>query len=237
MEAAPFWPEGKREEALTREQTLTIGTVATPTSPLRILIVDDHPIALEGIAALLNTSSEFQLAGTLRSGEEAISKFASLCPDVTIMDLRLGDMDGIEAIRRIREDHPTARFVVMTTFDGDENVYRALEAGASAYLLKDSLRHELFSAIRDAHAGKRHVTANVAAQLAANLPRVDLTMREREVLKLMASGMRNKEIAGQLVITEHTVKVHVQNILGKLNVNDRTEAVVTAFKRGFLHLR
>lgn len=215
----------------------TIDIVSAVNNPLRILVVDDHPIALEGLAALLNASPDFQLVAALRSGEEAVTQFAQHKPDVTIMDLRLGGMDGIETIRKIREKHPMARFVVMTTFDGDENVYRALEAGASAYLLKDSLRHELFTAIRDTHQGRRHITAAVAAQLAESLPRVDLTARERDVLKWMASGMRNKEIAGELDITEHTVKVHVQNILGKLNVNDRTEAVVIAFKRGFLHLK
>lgn len=206
-------------------------------SVLRILIVDDHQIALEGLTALLSASPDFEVAGALSSGEEAVEQFASLRPDVTIMDLRLRGIDGIETIRRIRAKHPAARFVIMTTFDGDENVYRALEAGASAYLLKDSLRQELFSAIRDVHAGRRHVTASVAAQMAQNFPRVDLTPREYDVLRLMASGMRNKEIAGDLEIAEHTVKVHVQNILGKLGVNDRTDAVVQAFKRGFLYLK
>jgi DNA-binding NarL/FixJ family response regulator len=204
--------------------------------PLRIMIVDDHLIALEGLAALLKASPEFELVAALRSGQEALDEFDKYRPDVTIMDLRLGDMSGIEVIRKIRERLPQSRFVVMTTFDGDENVYRAFEAGASGYLLKDSLRHELFASIRNAHQGKRHVAAAVASQLAENLPRVDLTVREREVLQLMASGMRNKEIAAALEIAEHTVKVHVQNILGKLNVNDRTEAVVIAFRRGFLHI-
>lgn len=204
---------------------------------LRILIVDDHQIALEGLTALLNASAEFEVAAALSSGEEAVEKYGSIRPDVTIMDLRLRGIDGIETIRRIRAVHSNAKFVIMTTFDGDENVYRALEAGASAYLLKDTLRQELFSAIRDVHAGRRHVTASVAAQMAENFPRVDLTPREQDVLRLMASGMRNKEIAGELEIAEHTVKVHVQNILGKLGVNDRTEAVVQAFKRGFLHLQ
>lgn len=200
------------------------------------MIVDDHLIALEGLTALLKASSDFELVAALRSGREALAEFDKYRPDVTIMDLRLGDMNGIEVIRQLRETRPHARFVVMTTFDGDENVYRALEAGASGYLLKDSLRHELFVAIRNAHQGKRHVAAAVASQLAENLPRVDLTAREREVLQHMASGMRNKEIAAALEIAEHTVKVHVQNILGKLNVSDRTEAVVIAFRRGFLHL-
>lgn len=206
------------------------------TSPLRIMIVDDHLIALEGLSALLRASPEFELVAALRSGQEALDEFDKHRPDVTIMDLRLGDMSGIEVIRKIKERHSQSRFVVMTTFDGDENVYRAFEAGASGYLLKDSLRHELFVAIRNAYQGKRHVTAAVASQLAENLPRVELTAREREVLQQMASGMRNKEIAAALDIAEHTVKVHVQNILGKLHVNDRTEAVVVAFRRGFLHI-
>lgn len=203
---------------------------------MRVLIVDDHLIALEGLSALLNANPEFKLVGALSSGKEAIEQYGQLKPDVTIMDLRLGDINGIEAIRRIREAHPQARFIVMTTFAGDENVYRALEAGASAYLMKDSLRHELFTALRCARQGKRFISSAVASQLAASLPRIDLTPREQEVLELMANGMRNKEIAGELEIAEHTVKVHVQNILGKLNVSDRTEAVVVAFKRGFLHL-
>jgi two-component system, NarL family, response regulator len=206
------------------------------TSPLRIMIVDDHLIALEGLSALLKASPDFELVAALRSGQEALDEFDTHRPDVTIMDLRLGDMSGIEVIRKLKEKRPQSRFVVMTTFDGDENVYRALEAGASGYLLKDSLRHELFTAIRSAHQGKRHVAASVASQLAENLPRVDLTPREREVLQHMASGLRNKEIAGALDIAEHTVKVHVQNILGKLNVSDRTEAVVIAFRRGFLQI-
>lgn len=207
-----------------------------PPAPLRIMIVDDHLIALEGLSALLKASGEYSVVAACSSGGEAIAEYPKHMPDVTIMDLRLGDMSGIDAIRKIREQYPHARFVVMTTFDGDENVYRALEAGASAYLLKDSLRHDLFAAIRSAHQGRRHVAASVASQMAENFPRLDLTPREQDVLRHMASGMRNKEIAAELEIAEHTVKVHVQNILGKLNVNDRTEAVVIAFRRGFLHL-
>jgi DNA-binding NarL/FixJ family response regulator len=221
----------------TLESGKTKGDDQKQASPLmRVLIVDDHLIALEGLSALLGAHPDFELVGALNSGAAVIEQYDKFRPDVTIMDLRLGDMSGIDAIRRIRETHPQSRFVVMTTFAGDENVYRALEAGASAYLLKDSLRHELFNALRSACQGKRYVSPAVASQLAESLPRVDLTPREREVLEQMANGMRNKEIAAALDIAEHTVKVHVQNILGKLNVSDRTEAVVVAFKRGFLHL-
>jgi DNA-binding NarL/FixJ family response regulator len=210
--------------------------MAADEKQIRVCVVDDHPIARAGLEALLQAAGDFAIVGVLASGEELLDQYPALTPDVTVIDLRLSGIDGIETIRRIRSQFVNACFLMMTSFDGDENVYRAIEAGASGYLLKDSLRHEVFDAIRQAAKGRKHFSGAIANQLAANLPRVELTQREMEVLQQMSSGMRNKEIASVLNIAEHTVKVHVQSILNKLNVNDRTEAVVTAYRRGFIRL-
>jgi two-component system, NarL family, response regulator len=201
------------------------------------MIVDDHPVVVEGLAALLGATTEFVVARTCSSGEEAVACHVECRPDVTIIDLRLGGITGVEAIRQVRLQDPQARFVVMTSYDGDENVYRAFEAGACGYILKSTLRQELFAAIRAAHRGQRHLAPALAGQLALSLPRTPLTPRESEVLESMARGMGNKEIGVALDISEETVKAHVKAILAKLNAADRTEAVVTAFKRGFLLLQ
>lgn len=169
-------------------------------------------------------------------GQAAVSKYRDLRPDVVVMDLRMPGSGGVEATIQIRKEFPTARVIVLTTYEGDEDIHRALEAGAHAYLLKDMVRTELVQTIREVHAGKRHISPQVAARLAEHTPRTSLTPRELEVLRLIAKGLRNKEIGANLNIAEDTVKIHIKNIFEKLDVIDRTQAVVSASQRGFIDL-
>jgi two-component system NarL family response regulator len=170
------------------------------------------------------------------NGRQALEFFRQHRPDVTLMDLRMPEMDGIEAITAIRKEFPDSRFIVLTTFDGDEDIYRALQAGARSYLLKDMLQDGLIEAIRAVHAGQRRIPAQVANRLAERMDRTELTSRELEVLRLIVEGKSNKEIAAQLSIAEGTVKIHINNILSKLGVTDRTQAATFALKRGIIHL-
>jgi DNA-binding NarL/FixJ family response regulator len=176
------------------------------------------------------------VVGQARSGEEALDLFRRLRPDVTLMDLRMKGMGGVEAIRALRLEFPNSRLIVLTTYDGDEDIYRALEAGAQAYLLKDMLCDEILAAIRAVHAGKRRIPDAVGTRLAERLAGPDLSTREQNVLDLVAAGRSNKDIGAELKITEATVKGHMTNILGKLGVTDRTQAVITALRRGLVHL-
>jgi DNA-binding NarL/FixJ family response regulator len=203
---------------------------------IRILIVDDHPIVRVGIGALLSSSREMEVVAQSRSGEEAITLHAQHRPDITLMDLRLPGINGVEAIRRIRDQSPHARFIVLTTYDGDEDIYQALEAGASGYLIKDMPQEILFEAIRRVHTGGRFLPSPVSQTLASRIPDSSLSKRECDVLRLMAQGKSNSEIAGDLGITEGTVKCHVSVILNRLSVRDRTQAVVTALQRGLIHI-
>lgn len=205
-------------------------------APIRILIVDDHPIMRVGIAALISSGKEMECVGQAGSGEEAIEMHARLKPDITLMDLRLPGMGGVETIRRIRAAAPKSRFIVLTTYEGDEDIHQAMEAGASGYLVKGLPQEVLVNAVRRVHAGARYLPSPMSQALAGRNPDSNLSAREREVLQLMAKGQSNKEIANSLGITEATVKCHVSVILGRLNASDRTQAVVNAIRRGMVHL-
>lgn len=203
---------------------------------IRILAVDDHPLIRDGIAALMRGEEDLELIGEASSGREALELFRKHQPDVTLMDLQMPEMNGIDAIGAIRAEFPQARIVVLTTHPGDVQVSRALKAGARGYLLKGELRKELLDTIRAVHAGQKRVSREVAAEIAEHSADATLTPREVEVLRLVAAGNANKEIGAQLSLTEVTVKSHLRNILGKLGANDRTHAVTVAVKRGMIDL-
>jgi two-component system NarL family response regulator len=203
---------------------------------IRILIVDDHPVVREGLAAIINRQPDMLVVAEANNGQQAIESFRQHALDVTLMDLRMPVVNGVEAITAIRKEFPDSRFIVLTTYDGDEDIFRALQAGAQGYLLKDMFREELLDAIRAVHAGRRRIPNAVATRLAERMSHTELTSRELEVLRLIAGGKSNKEIGAALDITEGTVKGHVNNILSKLNVSDRTQAVTTALQRGIVHL-
>ena len=191
----------------------------------------------QGLVALLNTVPDMKVIAEAMDGKEAIDLFRRHEPDVTLMDLRLPNIGGVEAVKRIRQEFPAARIIVLTTFDGDEDIYRALQAGARAYLLKGMSGDELMDAIRAVHAGKSRIPPVIAERLAERMGGPELTSRELEVLKLIGSGKSNKEIGGALSISEATVKTHINSILGKLGVTDRTQAVTAALQRGIIHLQ
>ena len=201
-----------------------------------VLTVDDHPLLREGIATLVNAESDMKLVAEATNGQEAIEKFRLHRPDVTLMDLQMPALNGIEAIIGIRSEFPNARIIVLTTYAGDVQVLRALKAGARGYLLKGHMRRELLDSIRAVHAGQKRISAEVAAELAEHAAEDDLTSREINVLRLIAVGNANKEIASQLSIAEETVKSHVTNIMGKLGASDRTHAVTIGLKRGIIEL-
>jgi len=205
-------------------------------NPIRILIVDDHAILREGISALVATQPDMTIVAEASNGAEAIELFRKLRPDVTLMDIQMPEIDGIEALIAIRAEFPEARVIVLTTYKGDVQAQRALKAGAQAYLLKGLLRHELLTTIRDVHGGRKRIGQEVAAQLADHLGEELLTAREIDVLRLIGDGNSNKLIASHLSLSEDTVKGHVKNILSKLGANDRTHAVTIALKRGIIQL-
>jgi DNA-binding NarL/FixJ family response regulator len=207
-----------------------------PDSPITILTADDHPLIRDGLAAVLRAETGLEVVAEAANGEEAIEAYARLKPDVVLMDLRMPVMDGLTATRAILADDPNARIIVLTTYDGDEDIHRALAAGARGYLLKDMMRTDLLNVIRAVHRGQRGIPAPVAARLAEHTPRIGLTPRELEVLRLVAEGLSNAQVAERIGRTEGTVKVHLKNILQKLDVKDRTEAVTTALRRGFIRL-
>ncbi len=206
------------------------------SAKIKVLIVDDHPIMRVGIAAIINARSDMATVAQAGTGEAAIELFEEHHPDITLMDLRLPGMSGVEAIRAIRTDHPDACFVVLTTYEGDEDIYQALEAGARAYVIKGMPHEALIDALRRVYAGGRFLPTPVTRALASRTPDSDLSTREREVLRLLARGKSNKGIATLLGITEATVKCHVSVILMRLQVTDRTQAVVAALQRGLVHL-
>ena len=208
----------------------------TAVASIRIMVVDDHPVVREGFATMIGSEPDMSLVAEARNGEEAQRLFRQHLPDVTLMDLRMPGLNGVDTIRAIRREFPQSRFIVLTTYDGDEDIYRALEAGAKAYLLKDMLCDEILAAIRAVHAGERRIPAAVGTRLAERMSGLELSGREQQVLELVAKGRSNKEIAGALDITEATVKGHLTNILGKLGVTDRTQAVIAAIRRGLVHL-
>jgi DNA-binding NarL/FixJ family response regulator len=204
--------------------------------PIRIALVDDHPLLRQGIAALLADQSDMKLLAQASTGLEAVEQFRIHQPDVMLMDLQMPGMNGIDAMIAIRGEFPDARFIVLTTYTGDVQIVRALKAGARAYLLKSLLHRELLDTIRAVHAGQKRIPAEVAAELADHAADDSLTPREIEVLRLIAAGNANKLVADQLSITEETVKAHVKNILSKLDANDRTHAVTIGLKRGIIEL-
>jgi two-component system NarL family response regulator len=204
---------------------------------IRVMCVEDHRIVREGIALIINQEPDMEVVGSYASAEEAVSLYRACHPDVTLMDLRLGKMSGVDAIKAIRKEHPNARIVVLTMYEGDEDIYRAHQAGATTYLLKDTLSSDLIRVVRQVHAGERPVTPVVEARLKERASAPTLTAREIEVLQLISEGLRNKEVGASLGITEGTVQIHVKNIFGKLNVNDRTAAVQIAVRRGLVQMR
>jgi len=206
----------------------------TCNGPIKVLAVDDHPLVREGIGAVLASQRDIMLVAEAANGVEAIECFRAHHPDVTLMDLQMPQMSGLDGIIKIREEFPAARIIVLTTYQGDIQALRAIRAGAAGYLLKSMVRKELADTIRSVHAGKLHIPAEIAAELAAHVADDALSPREIEVLRLVAMGNSNKQIAGQLTIVEETVKAHISNILSKLGANDRTHAVTIATTRGFL---
>jgi two-component system NarL family response regulator len=206
------------------------------TDKIRVLCVDDHRVVLDGLALLVGRESDMEVVAQATTGKEAIELFRQHRPDVVLMDLQLPDVTGVEAIRVIRREYPDARIVVLTMYQGEEDIHRALEAGAAAYLLKDTLSDALIRVVRDVHAGKNTLSDNVSTRLAHRAAQPVLTPRETEVVQLIAKGLRNKEIAVALNVTEETAKMHVKNILSKLNVNDRSAVVAVAVRRGILHI-
>lgn len=203
---------------------------------IRVLCADDHPIVREGLRAIIGTQRDMSVVDEAADGQAAVAKYREHQPDVVVMDLRMPGLGGVAATLQIRKEFPGAHIIVLTTYEGDEDIHRALEAGAQAYLLKDMVRTELVQSIREVHAGRRHISAPVAARLAQHTPRVALSPRELQVLQLIAKGLRNKEIGAALDIAEDTVKIHIKNIFAKLEVIDRTQAVVSASQRGFIQL-
>jgi DNA-binding NarL/FixJ family response regulator len=206
------------------------------THLIRILSVDDHPLVRSGIGTLITTQSDMELVGEASTGKEAVQLHRELNPDVTLMDLQMPDMNGLDAIIAIRSEDPTARIIVLTTYSGDALAQRALKAGAQAYVLKSLVRTEILNTIRAVYGGERRVQADVAAEIAKHTADAALTTREIEVLRLIASGHANKEISARLFINEETTKSHIKNILAKLGAKDRTHAASLGLKRGIISL-
>jgi two-component system, NarL family, response regulator len=204
--------------------------------PIRVLCVDDHPLVRKGIASILANEPDLVLIGEADNGRDAVRMFRELQPDVVLMDLRMPELDGIDTTRTIRAEFPEARILALTSYDGDQDIYRALEAGVRGYLLKETAHADVVHAIRTVYAGRRLMPPDVAERLSEYFPHVALTVRETAVLKLVSEGLGNKEIADRLGTASGTVKMHVQNILDKLGAADRTHAVTMAIRRGILHL-
>jgi two-component system NarL family response regulator len=202
--------------------------------PIRVLIVEDHNVVRQGLVALLNVVEGLEVVGEAADGAEAIAQYRKSLPDITLVDLRLPRMSGVEVIQRIRMEAPQARLIVLTTYDGDEDIYRALKAGAKAYLLKGMTTQELIATIREVHAGKSRIPPAIAERLAERVGTEDLTPRESDVLEQIVHGKSNKEIATELAISEATVKTHINSLLSKLGVTDRTQAATTAIRRGIV---
>lgn len=208
----------------------------TEPSPIRVLTVDDHPLLRQGISAMIKSQPDMLLVAEASTGRDGIAQFRQHQPDVTLMDLRLPDMNGIDALTAIRTEFPEARVIMLTTFDGDVEIQRSLQAGARGYLLKSMPPKELLDGIRHVHAGKKRIPAEIVAHLAEHLSDEGLTAREVEVLRAVAGGNRNRDIAEKLFISEETVKVHVKHIMEKLGASDRTQAVAIGVRRGIIQL-
>lgn len=202
----------------------------------RILIVDDHPVIQAGLTSMLTTHAEVEVVGSASSGEEALAMVKQLMPDVLLLDLRMSGMSGIDVLRALREMKATARAIVLTSFETDENIYRAIEAGALGYLLKDTSQRQMLEAIASVHAGRRYITREVATRLAERMMRSSLTARESDILEMLAKGLTNKQIGRALTISDNTVRNHVNSIMEKLEVSDRTEAVTVGIQQGIIQL-
>jgi DNA-binding NarL/FixJ family response regulator len=205
-------------------------------SAIRILVVDDHPVVRAGLAAIIGTQADMRVVAEAAHAEEALAAFAAVRPDVTLMDLRLPGMSGIDVAARLHEQWPEARIIMFTSYAREEEIYEALKAGAWSYIRKGAARPELLEAIRAVHGGQRYISPEIGGRLAEHVFQSDLSAREREVLQHILEGRSNKDIGAALFISEHTVNVHVKNILGKLGVSGRTEAVTVALRKGILHL-
>jgi DNA-binding NarL/FixJ family response regulator len=203
---------------------------------IRVLVVEDHNVVRQGLVALLNVAERIEVVGEAADGAEAVAQFRRHKPDVTLIDLRLPRMSGVDVIQRVRMESPQARFIVLTTYDGDEDIYRALKAGAKAYLLKGMTSEELISAIHVVHSGKSHIPPVIAEKLAERMGAEELTPREFDVLEQIVHGKSNKEIATELDVSEATVKTHINSLLGQLGVTDRTQAATAAIQRGIVPL-
>jgi DNA-binding NarL/FixJ family response regulator len=208
----------------------------TASTPIRVMCIDDHPLVRKGIAMILGNEADMILVAEASNGTDAVDLHRRLRPDVTLMDLRMPGGDGIAAVHEIRREFPEARIIALTSFDGDQDIYRALEAGVYGYLLKEMVHTEVLRAIRSVHDGKRLMAPEVAERLNGYFPQGALTPREVEVLMLAAQGLANKEIAARLGTASGTIKIHMQNILAKLRATDRTHAVSIAVQRGIIHL-
>jgi DNA-binding NarL/FixJ family response regulator len=207
-----------------------------PNPLIRVLIVDDHPMIRAGLRATIDPEADMTVVASASTGREALEQYRQHQPDVMLIDLKMPEMGGVDAIRAIRTEFPSAKIIVLSTYQGDEDIYRSLEAGAVTYLLKDTLAEKIVGVIREVAAGGRPILPEIAQQLTSRMFQAALTAREIEVLQLVAKGMRNKEIAADLKISDETVQGHVKNILAKLSVHDRTEAVAVAARRGIVHL-
>jgi DNA-binding NarL/FixJ family response regulator len=207
-----------------------------PMKKIRILCVDDHAVVRDGIGAILNLQPDMSLVAAASTGHEALEQYRHIRPDITLMDLRLADMNGFDAIRAIRSEFPNAKVVVLSSYEGDADIREAMDAGAQGYVAKGMVREELLDVIRTVAAGKRRIPAALAQTLAEHVSDDQLSPRELEVLQFVSAGKRNKEIAAELSVAEDTVKMHVRNLLSKLGASDRTEAVTIALRRGILHL-
>jgi DNA-binding NarL/FixJ family response regulator len=205
-------------------------------NPIRVLSIDDHPLVREGVGTIVNGQADMSLVGTASNGKDGVEAFRALTPDVTLMDLRLPDLSGLDVMIAIRSEFPDARVIVLTTFEGDMDVQRALKAGARGYLLKSMPSQQMVDTIRQVHAGKKYVPPEIAADLAEHLGDETLSRREMEILQEVAAGHRNRAIAARLFIAEETVKVHVKHIRDKLGASDRTQAVTIAARRGIIRL-
>jgi DNA-binding NarL/FixJ family response regulator len=220
----------------TSSSTRSHGTAATATAPVRVMCVDDHRLMREGIRRIVALQPDMVVVAEASSGAEAVEQYVRHKPDVTLMDLQLPSMNGHEAIKAIRRVQPDARIVVLTMYMGDEDVYRAIEAGVMGYILKDAVPDDLIHVIREVHAGRRSIPAEIEAVLDARATQPSLTVREFQVLQLLATGKRNKEIASALGISADTTNAHVKSIFQKFNVHDRTAALAEAIRRGIIHI-